>query len=95
MAADLTHLEALERGPGFDREDWRGFLEQLVAGLDHVFQLEPQAGRQVLRRLLGGTPITVDIGPNGYTFKGLATLGAAADYALAGAFTSESAARRL
>ncbi|MEX2222655.1 MAG: recombinase family protein [Candidatus Rokuibacteriota bacterium] len=95
-AADtLAHLEATERGPGFDREDWRAFLGQLVAGLDVVFQIEPQAGRQVLRRLLGNTSIVVTITADGYTFQGLADYGAASSLLTAIPFTTAPAAWRL
>lgn len=94
-AGTLGHLEGLGRGPGFDVEDWRAFLQQLVCGLDQVFKLEPQAGRQVLRRLLGEIPIVVDITAQGFTFRGFAAPGAAADHLLATSGFSGSTGERI
>jgi site-specific DNA recombinase len=96
-AGELARLEGLDRQPGFDRADWAEFFQMIGRQLDQVFQLEPAAGRQVLRRLLGGAALVVKIEAGGvFHLAGTAQLSAVAELVLSGlSSTGEPAAWRL
>jgi len=96
LLARLEHLDGLDLArEEFDLGTWLGEVKEALADLQATLEGTPQAGRQIIRRLLDGpvtvTPRTTEAGGLVFDYSGSGRY----DVALAGVVVPSGQARRI